>query len=123
MQPRVRRRILIISVTIAVVLAVVYGFMPKPVPVDIVPVNRAAMRVTVDEEGKTRVKDRFVVSASVSGYLRRVELEVGDSIAKGQIIAELEQVGRGAYTGAVTARPISALPGNVVSMLSTWRTN
>lgn len=90
MQPRVRRRILIISVTIAVVLAVVYGFMPKPVPVDIVPVNRAAMRVTVDEEGKTRVKDRFVVSASVSGYLRRVELEVGDSIAKGQIIAELE---------------------------------
>ncbi|HYQ47637.1 MAG TPA: efflux RND transporter periplasmic adaptor subunit, partial [Thermodesulfovibrionales bacterium] len=44
----------------------------------------------VDEEGKTRVRDRFVISAPVAGYLRRVEFDVGDSAAKGQVIAELE---------------------------------
>lgn len=90
MQPRVRRRILIITVTVVVVLAVVYGFMPKPVPVDTVQVKKGPLRVTVDEEGKTRVRDRFVLSAPVAGYLRRVELNVGDSVARGQIVAELE---------------------------------
>jgi len=48
------------------------------------------MRVTIDEEGKTRVRDRFVISAPVAGFLRRIELEVGDPVKKGQVIAELE---------------------------------
>jgi len=90
MRPEVRRRILIITVSAAVILALVYGFMPKPVNVDSAPVKQGLLRVTVDEEGKTRVKDRFVVSAPVAGFLRRVELEVGDEIKKGQVVAELE---------------------------------
>ena len=90
MRPEVRRRILIITVSLAVILALVYGFMPKPVNVDLAQVKKGPMRVTIDEEGKTRVKDRFVVSAPVAGFLRRIELEVGDAIKKGQIIAELE---------------------------------
>ncbi|MBI5075441.1 MAG: efflux RND transporter periplasmic adaptor subunit [Nitrospirae bacterium] len=90
MRPEVRRRILIITVSLAVILALVYGFMPKPARVDLAQVKKAAMRVTIDEEGKTRVKDRFVVSAPVAGFLRRVELEVGDAIKKGQVVAELE---------------------------------
>ena len=90
MKPHIRRRILVIAVSVVVVLAVVYGFMPKPVQVDAVSAKKGPMRVTVDEEGKTRVRDRFVISAPVAGYLRRVELEVGDSVAKGQIVAELE---------------------------------
>lgn len=48
------------------------------------------LRVTVEEEGRTRVKDRFVVSAPVSGYLRRIGLEVGDRISRGRQIAALE---------------------------------
>jgi HlyD family secretion protein len=90
MRPQIRRRILVITVIAAIVLAVVYGFMPKPVPVDAVPVKKGPLRVTVDEEGKTRVRDRFVISAPVAGYLRRVELNVGDSVARGQVVAELE---------------------------------
>jgi HlyD family secretion protein len=68
----------------------VYGFLPKPVSVDAVAPRRGLMKVTVEEEGRTRVKDRFVVSAPVPGYLRRIELEVGDAIKKGQRIAVLE---------------------------------
>ncbi|NJD57339.1 MAG: HlyD family efflux transporter periplasmic adaptor subunit [Nitrospirae bacterium] len=90
MRPHIRRRILVIVVSVAVVLAVVYGFMPKPVQVDAIAAKKGPMRVTVDEEGKTRVRDRFVISAPVAGYLRRVELDVGDSAAKGQVVAELE---------------------------------
>ncbi|RPI38515.1 MAG: HlyD family efflux transporter periplasmic adaptor subunit [Nitrospiraceae bacterium] len=74
----------------AVILAVAYGFMPRPVPVDVVKAGRGLFRVTIDEEGKTRVKDRFVLSAPVSGYMRRVELDAGDQVKKGQAVVVLE---------------------------------
>ncbi|MBI5632630.1 MAG: efflux RND transporter periplasmic adaptor subunit [Nitrospirae bacterium] len=90
MRTEVRRRILIITVTVSVIAALVYGFIPKPVRVDMTQVKKGPMRVTIDEEGKTRVKDRFVVSAPVAGFLRRIELEVGDAIKKEQVLAALE---------------------------------
>lgn len=85
-----RRRIVIAIVLAAVILAVAYGFLPKPVPVDIVKASRGALKVTIEEEGKTRVKDRFVISAPVAGYMRRIKLEVGDLVKKGEAVAELE---------------------------------
>jgi HlyD family secretion protein len=62
---------------------------PASIAVDIVPVERRAMQVTIDEEGETRVRDRFVVSAPVTGRLQRVELEPGDAVGKGQVVARL----------------------------------
>ena len=90
MRANIRRRIVVITITGLVLLAVVYGFMPKPVAVDVKQAVRGPLRVTIDEEGKTRVRDRFVVSSPVSGYMRRVELEVGDRVSKGQSIVSLE---------------------------------
>jgi HlyD family secretion protein len=84
------RWIIIIAISIAVILAIVYGFMPRPVPVDIAKASRGPLTVTIEEEGKTRVKDRFVISAPVSGFMRRIELDVGDSVKKGQVVVELE---------------------------------
>jgi len=71
------------------------GFMPKPVGVDARKVSRGPLSVTVTEEGKTRVIDRYVVSAPVAGYARRVELEVGDSVFSGQEIVHLEPMRSG----------------------------
>ncbi|MFQ5353731.1 MAG: efflux RND transporter periplasmic adaptor subunit [Thermodesulfobacteriota bacterium] len=85
-----RRRILILLLSLGIIAALVYGFMPKPVPVSLVEVRRGTLQVTVEEEGKTRVKDRFVISAPVAGYVRRVELDVGDSIKKGQVLVTME---------------------------------
>ena len=82
--------ITIIVIAVLVILAVVYGFIPKPVPVDVIKVSRGMLKVTVEEEGKTRVRDRFILSAPVAGYMRRIELEAGDPVAKGQKVAELE---------------------------------
>ena len=90
MNAQLRRRIFVISVGVIVLAGMVYGFLPKPVPVDIAVAQRGPLRVTVEEEGRTRVKDRFVVSAPVPGYLRRIELEVGDRVSKGQQVVLLE---------------------------------
>jgi HlyD family secretion protein len=90
MKAQTRRRVFVVTVGVLVTLALVYGFMPKPVSVDAVAAGRGPLRVTVEEEGRTRVKDRFVVSAPVPGYLRRIYLEVGDVVSKGRQIAVLE---------------------------------
>lgn len=87
---RLPRWMIIIGLLLAVVSAIIYGFMPRPVPVDIARASRGPMTVTVEEEGKTRVKDRFVISAPVSGFMRRVELDVGDPVKMGQSVVELE---------------------------------
>lgn len=85
-----KRWIVIIVLAVIVVLSIIYGFLPRPVPVEIARAAKGPMAVTVVEEGKTRVKDRFVVSAPVAGYLRRVILKVGDPVEKGQEVLKLE---------------------------------
>jgi len=77
----------------AVLLALLVLFMtlrPQPVWVDAVAVSRQALTVTIIEEGHTRVKDRYVVSAPVAGYLRRIELQVGDRVMPQQLLTQLE---------------------------------
>ncbi|WP_336368609.1 efflux RND transporter periplasmic adaptor subunit [Marinobacter sp. C2H3] len=62
-------------------------FRPESVWVDLATVTRGPMEVTVVEEGKTRVKDRYRVSAPVAGYLHRVQLDVGDRVTPDQPLA------------------------------------
>jgi HlyD family secretion protein len=87
---RKSRWVIIIAVLISVGIAIVYGFLPKPVPVDMAKAWRGTMRVTIEEEGKTRVRDRFVVSSPISGFMRRIRLDVGDPVKKGSTVVELE---------------------------------
>lgn len=70
--------------------ALLVGFMPQPILVEGDVVERGPLAVTVEEEGKTRVIDRFVVSAPVAGYVRRITLDVGDSVRQQHLLAELE---------------------------------
>ena len=85
-----QRWLAIVAIIGAIIFAIGYGFMPRPVPADIVKVSRGPMSVTIEEEGKTRVKDRFILSAPVAGFMRRIELEAGDPVKKGQPLIELE---------------------------------
>lgn len=84
------RTVALVLGAIAIVAALVFGFMPRPVPVDLAPVTRGPLVVTVEEEGRTRVIDRYVLSAPVAGFARRIELEVGDQVSKGAVLLELE---------------------------------
>lgn len=84
-----RRRVLWISLGAVGVAVVAYGLRPTPVPVDVAPVARGPIVVTVDGEGRTRVRDRYVVVAPVAGRVSRIALEEGTSVARGAVVAEL----------------------------------
>src|SRR3954470_12601274 len=62
---------------IIVVAAIVIGLWPQPVPVETVSATVGTLRATVNEEGKTRIKQRYVISAPVTGQLRRIPFKAG----------------------------------------------
>ncbi len=68
------------------VLLLAWAFWPRPEPVDIAAVERAPLIVTLDEEGETRVRDRFVVSAPLAGRVLRIELEPGDPVVADETV-------------------------------------
>lgn len=82
------RRVLLIAAGVGVLLAV--ALWPKTIAVDVGNVTRGPLVVTIDDEGVTRVRDRFVVSAPVSGRVLRIELEPGDQVKKGAVVARLQ---------------------------------
>jgi HlyD family secretion protein len=69
-----------------IVALIAWSFRPQPVPVDMATVQVGALRVTIDEEGITRVRDRYIVSAPVAGRLERVELRPGDPVVAGDTV-------------------------------------
>ncbi|WP_203300513.1 efflux RND transporter periplasmic adaptor subunit [Marinobacter sediminum] len=79
------------AVFVALALGALYVTLrPDPVWVDLAPATRGGLVVSITEEGKTRVKDRYLVSSPVSGYLHRLSLEVGDPVAPGQLLTEVD---------------------------------
>lgn len=85
----VKRGILIVLV-LGLAGAIAYGFMPKPVPSEFANVVRGHIRVTIDEEGMTRVKDRFTVTVPLTGAVSRIELKAGDNVGEGALITTLK---------------------------------
>lgn len=76
------------------VALIVVGLWPRPVPVESGVVVRGPMVVTVDEEGMTRVKNRYVISAPVAGQLRRIDWKAGAPVEAGKtVLAVLESSG------------------------------
>ena len=87
------RRLLPISVLLVVLAGVVYAFLPQPVRVDLSKVTRGPLAVSVDERGKTRIKDRYVVSSPLAGRLLRIELLPGDSVETGKTVVAVIEPG------------------------------
>jgi HlyD family secretion protein len=78
------RRVLAVAAVIGVILAT--ALWPESVEVDMVRVARGPLQVTIDEEGETRVRERFVVSAPVAGRMQRIDLEPGDPVVRGKTV-------------------------------------
>ncbi|MGE3821133.1 MAG: efflux RND transporter periplasmic adaptor subunit [Isosphaeraceae bacterium] len=66
-----------------------WSFMPVPVEVDVARVSRGDLRVTVDHEGKTRVRERYVVSSPLGGRLVRIGLKPGERVMAGKTLLAL----------------------------------
>ncbi len=74
-----------------VAAAMTYGFWPVAVPVDTAIATRGILLVTVNDDGKTRIREKYIVSAPVFGKLFRVELEEGDPVVEGvTVLARIE---------------------------------
>ncbi len=68
------------------VALIVIGLWPKPLPVEAAAVTRGPLAVTVDEEGMTRVKNRYVISSPVAGQLQRIDWKPGAEVVAGKTV-------------------------------------
>jgi HlyD family secretion protein len=69
----------------------IWSFWPQPLPVEWTAVSRGPLRVTIDEDGKTRIRDRYVVSTPLAGRLLRITLDPGDAVQSGStLLATIE---------------------------------
>ena len=69
-----------------IIVLLIWGFWPQPVFVDAITAQRAPLTITIEEEGRTRVIDRYIISAPVDGVACRQQLDVGDDVTQGQVL-------------------------------------
>jgi HlyD family secretion protein len=77
---------------VVLALAVAWAFAPKPVEVELSLVTLGHFETTIDEDGKTRLTDRYVVSAPLAGRLARITLREGDAVTADMPLAQLSSV-------------------------------
>jgi HlyD family secretion protein len=83
------RRMLWPGLFIGLLVLLFVAFRPAPLLVETVRAGRGPLRVTVDEDGEVRAHDRYVVAAPVTGRLVRTELDEGDRVEEGDVVARL----------------------------------
>ncbi len=72
-------------------LLLISAFLPKKVEVEMAEVRRGPLLVTVDEDGETRIREKYVVSSPLNGQLLRIDLDPGDLVVAGEtVIAEID---------------------------------
>jgi len=84
------KKILIAGFILLALALLALGFRPSPILVDAEPVTRGHLAITVAEEGRTRVMDRYQVSAPIAAQARRIALEVGDTVRLGDVLVVLD---------------------------------
>lgn len=101
----------VIVVAVLLVALLAWGFWPQPVMIEAVGVIRGPLTISIEEEGRSRVIDRYVVSAPVDGVACRVQLDVGDPVEQDEVLLTItplasrviDQRSRAQATAAVAA--------------------
>jgi HlyD family secretion protein len=84
------RKIVLALALLALLLLLAWALRPAALRVSVAEVHRGPLVESVEEEGRTHLRDTYVVSAPIGGYLKRVVLEPGDPVAAGETVFELE---------------------------------
>lgn len=84
--------LLAIGAGAAALAALAWAFAPRPLEVETAVAAEAPFEATVDEDARTRLRDRYIVSAPLAGRLDRIALREGDAVAEGDIVATLTPV-------------------------------
>jgi HlyD family secretion protein len=85
-----RHKIAWVAASGVLILVLVLAFRPTPIVVETATVSVGPLLETLDEEGKTRMHDRFVLTATIVGKLRRIELHAGDRVRTGEVVAWID---------------------------------
>lgn len=86
---RTLKRLGLLLGVLAVIATIVVAILPKPVMVEAAEAKVIDLRVTVDEDGRTRVKDRYVISAPLMANVARIELSPGDEVKEGDLLLRM----------------------------------
>jgi HlyD family secretion protein len=89
----VLRKLLLWGFGIGLLAVAGYGLKPKPIPVETAEVARGPLTVHVVEEGRTRIRNRYIVAAPVAGNMRRVTLKAGDEVKAGETLLTIIEPG------------------------------
>jgi len=104
----------------ALALLAGWALRPQAVAVETAQAVRGAFEQTVSDDGKTRVRERYVVSAPLAGRLERIALRAGDAVEKGQVLALLTPTAP-AFLDARTSRELQGRIGAVQALLARAR--
>jgi len=113
---RTRNKIALAVLLLAVAALVAWALQPQPISVETAQVTRGPFEQTVSDDGKTRVRDRYVVSAPLAGRLDRIELKAGDPVEQNQIVAVLTPVAP-AFLDARTVRELEERIGAAAAQM------
>lgn len=86
------RRFTWLAVAVAAIVAIAWALRPRPITVETVAVTRGSVTATVIGEGRTRVRDLFVVSAPVDGQVERIALQPGDVVSVDTVVARIQPI-------------------------------
>jgi len=78
-----------VIITALVILVVYLMSLEDPIPVEVAVIERGYFHVTVDEQGRTRARNPYIIAAPINGRLLRTPLDEGDEVAQGDIMAEI----------------------------------
>jgi len=117
---RKRNLILLAAAGVALALLVAWALRPQPVAVEAAAVTEGPFEQTVVDDGKTRVRDRYVIAAPLAGSVERVRLEPGDAVRHGQVVALLTPTAP-AFLDARTARELQERIGAADAQLARAR--
>jgi HlyD family secretion protein len=84
------RKLPVLVIVCCVAAFLLYGFWPKPVRVDTAEVELGSLQVTVNDDGETRIREKYVVSSPLAGQLLRLQLHPGDPVEQSK--TELAQI-------------------------------
>jgi HlyD family secretion protein len=92
---RRRARYFWIGAILLAVALIAWGMWPRPTTVDVAAIDTGTVRLDLVDEGRTRMHDVYTISAPVAGRLQRVEVEPGDAVEQGTVIARMTQAQAG----------------------------
>ncbi|WP_027835239.1 efflux RND transporter periplasmic adaptor subunit [Maritalea myrionectae] len=107
---KISRNLFIFAAVAAVSATIALTLMPKPTEVDLGVVNRGDLAVTIDEEGRTRVRETYTVSTPVAGRLLRVEMHAGDLVTQGEtVVAKMRPINPAVLDSRTREQAIAAV--------------